>query len=54
MQTKESNLSMNLPPINVVAPHTNLNSHQHEYLEKFLARYTQKTKTSKQQTQKYR
>ncbi len=54
MQTTESNLLSNLPPIKIVVPNTNLNSHQQEYLEKFIARYTQKTKTSKQQTQKYR
>jgi glutamate-1-semialdehyde 2,1-aminomutase len=54
MQTTESNLFTNLPSINIVAPNTNLNNHQQEYLEKFIARYSQKTKTSKQQTQKYR
>jgi glutamate-1-semialdehyde 2,1-aminomutase len=54
MQTTESNLLSNLPAIKIVAPNTNLNSRQQDYLEKFIARYTQKTKTSKQQTQKYR
>jgi len=33
---------------------TNLTKHQQQYLEKFIARYNQKTQKSKQQTQKYR
>ncbi|MBE9190296.1 aspartate aminotransferase family protein [Gloeocapsopsis crepidinum LEGE 06123] len=43
-----------MPTSSLLTNNTNLTNHQQQYLEKFIARYNQKTQKSKQQTQKYR
>ncbi|PIG93650.1 aspartate aminotransferase family protein [Gloeocapsopsis sp. IPPAS B-1203] len=43
-----------MPTSSLLTNNTNLTNHQQQYLEKFIARYTEKTQKSKQQTQKYR
>lgn len=43
-----------MPTSSLLTHNKNLNNHQQQYLEKFIARYNQKTQKSKQQAQKYR